>query len=190
VRGRGGIRGACRGARSWWADLVFFIVTASVGCGGRTLPSNADAYLDAQSGIGEEPNDMPAPTPDASESAVDGSDDAVASDSMVGDDVWEAEVADDVGSPDDSGDGEADAGCPTGVCGGDSGSTSPVICTAQDAVGMSGSGFSSPVCNTVLGWAWDGSQCVPIIGCSCHGSACGSLLAVRSACQEAYTSCL
>jgi hypothetical protein len=42
---------------------------------------------------------------------------------------------------------------------------------------------------TVLGWAWDGRQCMAIVGCDCRGADCGTLLPRRSACDTAYAHC-
>jgi hypothetical protein len=41
-------------------------------------------------------------------------------------------------------------------------------CTPSDAIGIGD-------CNAIFGWAWDGSGCVPVVGCVCHGSDCVDL---------------
>lgn len=56
-------------------------------------------------------------------------------------------------------------------------------CRAMDATG------SGP-CALLLGWKWDGSQCVGISGCDCVGSDCDDLFSTQSACAKAHSSCL
>lgn len=56
-------------------------------------------------------------------------------------------------------------------------------CRAQDAQG------EGP-CRVVLGWKYDGSQCVAISGCDCVGTDCDELFASQSDCDRAHRSCL
>jgi hypothetical protein len=42
----------------------------------------------------------------------------------------------------------------------------------------------------ILGWAWNGAQCVALVACSCAGSDCGRLFARRSTCLARYAHCL
>lgn len=55
-------------------------------------------------------------------------------------------------------------------------------CSAQDARG-SGS------CDLFLGYAWTGSGCTGLSGCSCAGADCGSLYASESDCLDAHAGC-
>ncbi len=55
-------------------------------------------------------------------------------------------------------------------------------CAAQDAMG-------SGACAAFFGYAWNGSSCVGISGCSCVGAACRSLFSSPDACRAAYPSC-
>jgi hypothetical protein len=92
------------------------------------------------------------------------------------------------------------------TCNGDSGTVTPppdadVLANAADSDGHPSrpcvpTNASSPangnfgaVCTTVFGWAWDGSKCIAIVGCTCEGSDCGGVLADRSACAAAYSDC-
>ncbi len=61
-------------------------------------------------------------------------------------------------------------------------------CTPTNASSPPNGGFGTG-CRTVFGWAWDGSKCIPIVGCTCEGSDCGALLADRSTCAAAYSDC-
>ncbi len=72
----------------------------------------------------------------------------------------------------------------TGACAGsDAGSSDAAsACAAQAATG-------SGACDRFFGYAWNGSSCVGISGCSCDGSACGSLFSTIEACRAAYPSC-
>lgn len=63
-------------------------------------------------------------------------------------------------------------------------------CTPTDAEGVPAPGFSSGECDKVLGWGWDGTKCIAVIGCSCLGADCGNLLSVQSQCRSAYASCM
>jgi hypothetical protein len=42
-------------------------------------------------------------------------------------------------------------------------------------------------CNDFLGWGWDGSKCIAVVGCRCVGSECGSLLHDEFTCVVVYT---
>lgn len=65
--------------------------------------------------------------------------------------------------------------CPTGgAC--------TVDCAPQDTQGYG-------KCNMLLGYAWNGGSCVPIGGCSCQGTDCGSLFQDYQSCIQAYASC-
>jgi hypothetical protein len=56
-------------------------------------------------------------------------------------------------------------------------------CTAQDARGVGN-------CAAFFGYAWDGTRCVGLGGCSCAGSACGSLTFSQQLCEYNYRACL
>ncbi len=56
------------------------------------------------------------------------------------------------------------------------------MCAAQDAQGVG-------ACARFFGYAWNGSSCVGISGCSCSGAACGALYDSPDACQSAYRTC-
>lgn len=55
-------------------------------------------------------------------------------------------------------------------------------CSPQDATAVG-------MCAGQLGFAWNGVACVQLIGCSCSGTACGSLPTTLSGCQSAHLSC-
>ena len=56
-------------------------------------------------------------------------------------------------------------------------------CAAQEAKGVG-------ACALFLGWAWNGSQCVGISGCSCDGRDCDDLYPSRKACVVDHQMCL
>lgn len=56
-------------------------------------------------------------------------------------------------------------------------------CRKQDAQGQG-------PCLAILGWKFDGAQCVAFSGCSCVGADCGSIFATQAACASAHRSCL
>jgi hypothetical protein len=56
-------------------------------------------------------------------------------------------------------------------------------CAAQDAVGQG-------ACDAFFGWAWDGSQCQALSGCSCVGADCWATYDDMDSCQSAYQACL
>jgi hypothetical protein len=45
-------------------------------------------------------------------------------------------------------------------------------------------------CQLVFGWGWDGTECIPIVGCQCQGVDCSDLLPRSSTCKAAYAHCL
>jgi hypothetical protein len=55
-------------------------------------------------------------------------------------------------------------------------------CAAQDARG-------SGACAAFFGYAWNGSACVGLSGCSCEGTDCGSTFDTPEACEMAYAHC-
>lgn len=55
-------------------------------------------------------------------------------------------------------------------------------CSAQDARGEG-------ACDAFFGYAWDGSGCAGLSGCSCVGADCGATFESVEACQEAHASC-
>jgi len=71
--------------------------------------------------------------------------------------------------------------CPTGADAGPD-VADAAQCAAQDAMG-------SGACAAFFGYAWNGSSCVGISGCSCVGAACRSLFSSPDACRAAYPSC-
>lgn len=87
----------------------------------------------------------------------------------------------------------SDGGCYPGVCtwfGQCKAATNPVCdvtatlgCGPTDAIGLGD-------CNIFLGWGWDGSKCIAVVGCLCQGSDCVSLVgAEMSDCLGAYSGC-
>lgn len=69
---------------------------------------------------------------------------------------------------------------PGGVCPGVSPCTD---CNPQDALGVG-------TCPTQLGYAWDGSSCDLITGCSCQGSDCHNLFPDLDSCYVRYSGCM
>ena len=64
----------------------------------------------------------------------------------------------------------------------------PLPCDPHDA---RGAGFvNGKTCNNILGWAWGGTKCVPVVGCVCAGSDCRSLLQTETDCSGAYYTCV
>jgi hypothetical protein len=57
-----------------------------------------------------------------------------------------------------------------------------IPCTAMDAQGQGR-------CKMLLGWKWDGSQCVSLGGCSCQGADCDRLFGSAQICQTAMAHC-
>ncbi len=55
----------------------------------------------------------------------------------------------------------------------------PGACAPMDAAGRGR-------CAGVLGFAWNGSACVPISGCRCVGADCDRLFTSRAACEDHY----
>lgn len=55
-------------------------------------------------------------------------------------------------------------------------------CSAMDA---SGDGL----CDAFFGYAWDGSSCTGISGCSCTGTDCDFLFESPEACTEVHAAC-
>ncbi len=58
----------------------------------------------------------------------------------------------------------------------------PAMCAAQDARGVG-------ACAAFFGYAWNGTACVGLSGCSCEGAACRSLPSTPEACRAAYSAC-
>lgn len=87
----------------------------------------------------------------------------------------------------------ADGGCRAGRCDyfsrcvtgdpycatADSGRAS---CARTDAVAIGD-------CNAILGWGWDGSKCIPLVGCACQGIDCGNLIGSEVRCGLAFSYC-
>ena len=44
-------------------------------------------------------------------------------------------------------------------------------------------------CNSMLGYAWDGSACYALSGCACSGPDCNSLFKTQEACEAHYQIC-
>jgi hypothetical protein len=55
-------------------------------------------------------------------------------------------------------------------------------CDAMDATG-------DGLCNCMIGFAWDGDDCVGLGGCECVGADCGSLTQTEDECLAAHESC-
>jgi hypothetical protein len=64
----------------------------------------------------------------------------------------------------------------------DAGTDPPPLCAAQDARGVGN-------CAAFFGYAWDGSACVGLGGCSCVGADCRSLSLDQMACELAHRLC-
>ena len=56
----------------------------------------------------------------------------------------------------------------------------PECAPLVDLVG--GTYIDGHTCDTVLGWAWDGSKCYPLTGCACYGTDCARLVVDELAC--------
>ncbi len=56
-------------------------------------------------------------------------------------------------------------------------------CDAMDAVGVG-------LCDGWFGYAWNGSDCAGISGCSCEGADCSALYSSYEACVDARSSCI
>lgn len=85
----------------------------------------------------------------------------------------------------------ADGGCYPGTCNwlGACKSSTPICspsaprgCAVSDAVGVGD-------CNDFLGWAWDGTACIAVVGCLCQGSDCGTLLVSSFDCVSTFLPC-
>lgn len=62
------------------------------------------------------------------------------------------------------------------------GACEPTSCERMDATG-------DGLCDAFFGYAWDGSACVGISGCSCVGADCGRLYHSPDVCDAAHTGC-
>jgi hypothetical protein len=62
-------------------------------------------------------------------------------------------------------------------------------CTQESAQGAIGENAPLSGCSTLLGWAWDGSKCIPVVGCICEGSDCSNLSGDLSTCSAAHAHC-
>ena len=62
------------------------------------------------------------------------------------------------------------------------GGTPPPLCPAQDARGTG-------MCAAFFGYAWDGTQCVGLGGCSCVGTDCRSLAGTLAQCNLEHSAC-
>lgn len=51
------------------------------------------------------------------------------------------------------------------------------------------SGAAVGNCDTILGYSWGGSGCVPLWGCSCTGDVCQDLFATYADCAAAHSDC-
>lgn len=58
-----------------------------------------------------------------------------------------------------------------------------VSCAPMDAEAEAGD------CQTFWGFKWDGATCQEVLGCACHGSACGALYGDADACARAQAHC-
>jgi len=56
------------------------------------------------------------------------------------------------------------------------------VCDAMDAAGEG-------LCNCMLGFAWDGSECVGLAGCECVGNDCNQLSETAAECAAAHDTC-
>lgn len=58
----------------------------------------------------------------------------------------------------------------------------PDPCRPMDAFGIGD-------CTTSVGWAWNGSACVELIGCSCDGTDCFRVESTQELCEAPFASC-
>jgi hypothetical protein len=56
-------------------------------------------------------------------------------------------------------------------------------CAPSDALGVGD-------CNDFLGFGWDGTKCIAIVGCLCQGSDCGTLLSAQFDCYGVFLPCM
>jgi hypothetical protein len=64
----------------------------------------------------------------------------------------------------------------------DAGVEPPPLCPAQDARGVG-------ACAAFFGYAWDGSSCVGVSGCSCAGTECRTLAGSIELCNTQHRAC-
>jgi hypothetical protein len=169
-------RGRCFGRHSFGLIWAAFALQCVVNCGGRVLEVGEGASPDGSGGGGAldaaspgEPSQSAVADGGLDDSTIPGWDGGAASGSVSDAFVGQCQVAYCI----------LDAAHPPDAA----------PCTSTDAMGVAAGGFSSPACNNVLGWAWNGSKCIAVVGCSCVGSGCGDLLPVQSACRAAYAHC-
>ena len=84
-----------------------------------------------------------------------------------------------------------DGGCYPGTCNwfGACKAATPV-CTGQASRGCSPSdAMGVGDCNDFLGFGWDGSKCIALVGCVCQGSDCGILLSAEIDCNAVFAPC-
>jgi hypothetical protein len=59
---------------------------------------------------------------------------------------------------------------------------SPPGCQAMDAIAVGD-------CNTLLDWSWNGSKCIPLVGCACQGRDCYNNLDDLFTCNTVFLGC-
>ncbi len=60
-------------------------------------------------------------------------------------------------------------------------------CDAMDAVGVPDE--TGAQCRCMIGFAWDGSSCVALGGCACHGLDCDKLTETQEQCEAQHAAC-
>ncbi len=65
-------------------------------------------------------------------------------------------------------------------------SSSDDVCDAMDAVAV---GTEDGHCNCILGFAWNGSECMTLADCACEGSDCDKLTSSAEECQSQHSVC-
>lgn len=60
------------------------------------------------------------------------------------------------------------------------------VCAPMDAEAVDGEGGG---CWCMLGYAWNGSECVMLANCACEGTDCSKLTLDKADCEAAHSSC-
>jgi hypothetical protein len=84
-----------------------------------------------------------------------------------------------------------DSGCSPGMCT-NRGACKAALPDCTPTVGFACSPSDARAvgdCGYFMGWGWDGSKCVAIVGCACDGSDCVTLLRDEFTCSVAFQTC-
>ena len=60
------------------------------------------------------------------------------------------------------------------------------LCGAMDATAVGDNGSH---CNCLIGYAWNGSECVMLGDCACEGDDCNKLTSTKEECQQKHAAC-